>query len=155
MAMVINVIIKTIKINDILYFIMILNLFEYQYNFIFISLWVPKYKKFEWNWKKIFSEEGGGYLIMAMATDACWVGHFCVKPGIFVSNHVFVSNWAFVCRTVLFVSKNCYNSYSTIAFPHDKVKTLYMMWLMRNTCRILSYDRVQGNVSLHLVGSPE
>ena len=53
-----------------------------------------------------FSEEGsGGGLIMGMATDACWVGHFCVILGIFVSNYfhvepgIFVSNRAFLCRT--------------------------------------------------------
>ena len=30
---------------------------------------------------------------MAMSTDAYWVGHFCVEPGIFVLNR------AFLCRT--------------------------------------------------------
>ena len=25
-------------------------------------------------------------LIMAMSTDACWVGHFCVESDFFVSN---------------------------------------------------------------------
>ena len=33
---------------------------------------------------------------MAMSTDACWVGHFCVERGIFVSNQ------AFLCRTMHF-----------------------------------------------------
>ena len=43
---------------------------------------------------------------MAMATGACWVGHFRVEPGIFVSNHVFlcqpsvfVTNRALLCET--------------------------------------------------------
>ena len=35
----------------------------------------------------------GVCLIMAMAADTCWVGHFLVEPGIFVSHHVFL------CRT--------------------------------------------------------
>ena len=34
----------------------------------------------------------------------CRTGHYCVKPGIFVSNH------AFCCRTGLFVSDECYNN---------------------------------------------
>ena len=47
---------------------------------------------------------------MAMATDACWVGHFCVELGIFVSNLYFcVDNRAFFCRTGLFLSNKCYN----------------------------------------------
>ena len=33
---------------------------------------------------------------MAMSTGACWGGHFCVEPGIFVSNR------AFLCRTMHF-----------------------------------------------------
>ena len=37
---------------------------------------------------------------MAMATDAAWVGHFCVDPGILVSNHVFLCRTGhFWCRT--------------------------------------------------------
>ena len=47
---------------------------------------------------------------MAMSTGACWGGHFCVEPGIFVSNR------AFLCRTMhfavepgFFVSNECYN----------------------------------------------
>ena len=32
---------------------------------------------------------GGGGVIMAMSTGACWVGHFCVEPGIFVSNECY------------------------------------------------------------------
>ena len=52
--------------------------------------------------KNDFSEEGGGCLIIAMATDACWVGHFCVEPSFFVLNH------AFLCRTGLFLSNKCY-----------------------------------------------
>ena len=85
---------------------MILNkliLNSYQYNFIFISLLVLKI----WIRLKIkyFSPEGG-CLIMAMSTGACWGGHFCVEPGIFVSNRLFcvepcilLSNRAFLCRT--------------------------------------------------------
>ena len=45
--------------------------------------------------EKYFSQEGGS-LIMAMLTDECWGGHFCVEPGIFVSNR------AFLCRTMHF-----------------------------------------------------
>ena len=48
---------------------------------------------------------------MAMSTGACWGGHFCVEPGIFVSNR------AFLCRTMhfavelgFFVSNKCYNT---------------------------------------------
>ena len=87
--------------------IMILNILisnSYQYNFIFISLLVLKIGK------KYFSPEGG-CLIMAMSTGACWGGHFCVEPGIFVSNR------AFLCRTMhfavepgSFVSNECYNA---------------------------------------------
>ena len=51
---------------------------------------------------------------MAMPTGACWGGHFCVEPGIFVSNR------AFLCRTMhfavepgFFVSNECY-----ISLPH-------------------------------------
>ena len=47
---------------------------------------------------------------MAMSTGACWGGHFCVEPGIFVSNR------AFLCRIMhyavepgFFVSNECYN----------------------------------------------
>ena len=50
---------------------------------------------------------------MAMSTGACWEGHFCVEPGIFVSNR------AFLCRTMhfavepgFFVSNECYNGSS-------------------------------------------
>ena len=53
---------------------------------------------------------GGGCLIIAMSTDACWGGHFCVEPGIFVSNR------AFLCQTMHFavepgfsVKNECYN----------------------------------------------
>ena len=38
---------------------------------------------------------------MAMSTDAFWGEHFCVKLGIFVSN------WAFLCRTGHFCVKPC------------------------------------------------
>ena len=48
---------------------------------------------------------------MAIATGACWGGHFYVEPGFFVSNR------AFLCRTMhyavepgFFVSNECYNS---------------------------------------------
>ena len=48
---------------------------------------------------------------MAMSTDACWGGHFCVKPGIFVSNRAFcvepcilLSNRAFLCRTSVMIA---------------------------------------------------
>ena len=51
---------------------------------------------------------------MAMSTGACWVGHFYVEPGIFVSNR------AFLCRTMhfavepgFFVSNECYNCQHT------------------------------------------
>ena len=47
---------------------------------------------------------------MAMSTGACWGGHFCVESGIFVSNR------AFLCRTMhfavepgFFVSNECYD----------------------------------------------
>ena len=44
---------------------------------------------------------------MAMATGACWGGHFCVEPGIFVSNCVepciLLSNRAFLCRTSVII----------------------------------------------------
>ena len=54
---------------------------------------------------------------MALSTDACWGGHFCVEPGIFVSNR------AFLCRTMhfavepgFFVSNECYNDLSPVWF---------------------------------------
>ena len=44
--------------------------------------------------------------MMAMSTDAGWGRHFCVEPGIFVSNRAFfVSNHAFCCRTRLFLCR--------------------------------------------------
>ena len=66
--------------------------------------------------EKIFlTERAGGCLIIAMSTGACWGGHCCVDPGIFVSNR------AFLCRTMQFavepgflVSDECYNSYNGI-----------------------------------------
>ena len=56
---------------------------------------------------------------MAMSTGACWGGHFCVEPGIFVSNR------AFLCRTMhfavelgFFVSNECYNDqYGSFTIP--------------------------------------
>ena len=86
---------------------MILNLLilnSYQYNFIFISLLVLKIGI------KLEKNISHRSFIMAMSTGACWGGHFCVKPGIFVSKR------AFLCRTMhsavelgLFVSNECYN----------------------------------------------
>ena len=47
---------------------------------------------------------------MAMATDACWVGHFCVEPGIFVSKHVFLCQTGhFSVKPGFFVLNKCYN----------------------------------------------
>ena len=88
------------KNNYILLLITISNIFEYQNGSIFhFSMGFYFWIKLE----KYLSEDGGGCLIMAMATDACGVGHFRVEPGIFVSNHVFcVSNRAVLCRTWLF-----------------------------------------------------
>ena len=50
---------------------------------------------------------------MAMWTDACWVGHFCVEPDIFVSNRAFsvepctlLSNQAFLYRTSVTITNN-------------------------------------------------
>ena len=48
--------------------------------------------------------EGVWSLIMAIATNACWVGHFCIKLGFFVPNHVLC------CQTGLFLSNECYNT---------------------------------------------
>ena len=74
----------------------------------FVYLWVLKNKIFEYNWKSDFSEDGCVCLILAMATDACWVGHCCVEPGVLVSNHVFLClTWHFFCPTRLFVSNRC------------------------------------------------
>ena len=55
---------------------------------------------------KILLKVTNSGLVMAMTTDACWLGHFCVEPVIFVSNHVFL------CRTRQFCYNNiikCYN----------------------------------------------
>ena len=47
---------------------------------------------------------------MAMSTDACWGGHFCVAPGIFVSNRAFLCwNMHFAVEPDFFVSNECYN----------------------------------------------
>ena len=69
--------------------------------------------------KKHFSQEGGGGMFdngnvnwcMLGRAFLCRTGHFCVEPGIFVSNR------AFLCRTMhfavepgIFVSNECYNS---------------------------------------------
>ena len=50
-------------------------------------------------------------LIMAMAADTCWVGHFLVEPGIFVSHHVFLCRtgqfWVepgFLCQTTVIMT---------------------------------------------------
>ena len=84
--------------------ILILN--SYQYNFIFISLLVIK-KKF---WNKIgknkLSQEGG-CLIMAMSTDACWGGHFCVEPG-FLCRAILCQTMHFAVESGFFVSNECY-----------------------------------------------
>ena len=87
--------------------ILILN--SYQYNFIFISLLVLKIGiKLE---KNISHRREGGCLIMAMSTGACWGGHFCVKPGFFVSNRAFLCRTmhsavelGFLCRTSVIIS---------------------------------------------------
>ena len=51
---------------------------------------------------------------MAMSTDACWGGHFCVEQGIFVSNRAFLCQTmhfavesGLLCRTrVIIINKN-------------------------------------------------
>ena len=54
---------------------------------------------------------GGGDLIMVMSTDACWGGHFCVEPDIFVSNRAFfyVEPCILLSNRAFFVSNECYN----------------------------------------------
>ena len=104
----------------------VLMLNSYQYNFIFIYLLVLKIGiKLE---KKYFSPKGGCF-IMAMSTGACWGGHFCVEPGIFVSNR------AFLCRTMhfavepgFFVSNECYNTYP----PSMSIRTTSLFVLSYN-----------------------
>ena len=66
---------------------------------------------------------------MAMSTGACWGGHFCVEPGIFVSNR------AFLCRTMhfavepgFFVSNEWYN----IKWQHRcSIATILSKWHFR------------------------
>ena len=66
-------------------------------------------------WLKLvnkFNKKGRGRMFdRAMSTNACWVGHFCVEPDIYVSNR------AILCRTMhfavepdFFVSNECYNT---------------------------------------------
>ena len=78
-----------------------LYVFEYQYNFIFHffmgsleqNIWIKLGKIFLRKW---------GCLVMAMATDACWVGYF-------VSNHVFLCRTGYFCVELgFFVSNECY-----------------------------------------------
>ena len=100
---------QTEKNSYISNFIMISNIFDHQYNFIF-SLWVLKNKLFEKYWKKLLltgQGGGGGCLIMAMPTDACRARHFCVELGILRRTGLFCA-----VEPGFFVSDECYNSYS-------------------------------------------
>ena len=54
---------------------------------------------------------------MGMSTGACWGGHFCIEPGIYVSNWAFcvepfilLSNRAFLCRTSVINDDNSHLS---------------------------------------------
>ena len=70
------------------------NIFEYQYDFVLISLCVLKNKIFRWNWmEKWFlrrSEGGGGgggaMAIFVLNHVLCRTMYFCVEQGIFVLN---------------------------------------------------------------------
>ena len=85
----------------------------YHINIISFSLlnWFLKTKYWSKIEKKYFSQKGGGGglggggggLIMAKCT-----GHFCVKPGFFMSNH------AFCYQTGVFLSNKCYNISKTM-----------------------------------------
>ena len=92
---------------------MISNIFEYPYNFNFISQRVLKNKIFEHNWKKSLSEEGvfdngnGNWCILGRAF-LCRTGHFCVEPCIFVSIR------AFLCRTMYFLSNMAFLCWTSV-----------------------------------------
>ena len=97
---------QTEKNDHISNFIMMLNIFKYQYNFIFISLWLVKNKNriLEQNRKKISHgggvDIGNGTWCMLVRACLCRTGHFCAEPCISVSNQ------AFLCGTsVLMHSK--------------------------------------------------
>ena len=95
------------KNNYILCFIMTLHIFEYQYNFISVSLWALKNTIFEQKMEKKPPKKGGrmfdngnGKWRMLGRVFFCQTGHFCVKTCILVEKPgIFVSNRAFLCRT--------------------------------------------------------
>ena len=65
--------------------------------------------------KSMSIRSGERCLIMAMSTDACWVGQFCLKTGFLLSNHTFcveqfilLSNQEFPCRTSVIISCSVY-----------------------------------------------
>ena len=93
------------KNNYILCFIMTLHIFEYQYNFIFVSLWALKNTIFEQKMEKKTSKEGGRMFdngngkwrmldrvfFLSNRVFLCQnmhigreTGHFCIEPGFFV-----------------------------------------------------------------------
>ena len=85
-------------------------------------------------WIKYFSQEGGWSLIMAMSTGACWGRHFCVEPGIFVSNRTFL------CRTMhfavepgFFVSNECYNNVYQLSTLTKSEKIKWSKWNISTT----------------------
>ena len=95
------------KNNYISYFIMISNIFEYQYDFIFISRWELKNKIYEWNWKIHFSEKGGwlldngnGNWCMLSREFLCRTGHFLCRTSVTIISkpHLWLYRGAAVCR---------------------------------------------------------
>ena len=73
-----------------------------------------------------------GGLIMAMSTEACWGGHFCVEPGIFVSNR------AFLCRTMHFAVERGF----FVSNEFDNIFYITCAWHFTH-CRILWITRVE------------
>ena len=66
---------------------------------------------------------------MAVSTGACWGGHFCVEPGIFVSNRAFLcGTMHFAVEPGFFVSNECYNTQSTLPRPVSWAATWLHTW---------------------------
>ena len=116
--------------------ILILN--SYQYIIPFSCLyWFLKTKYWNNIGKKYFSQEGGGgCLIMAMSTGACWAGHFCVEPGIFVSNR------AFLCRTSVIINVNSIKGKLSLGITRTRSSVSIMLKIIHRIGSILCRNTI-------------
>ena len=91
---------------------MMLNIFEYQYNFVFHfsmgswkqNIWI-KLEKISLRGRGMFDNGNGNWCMLGRAfvsnrTFLCRTMYFCVEPGIFVSNR------GFLCRTSVIIHYN-------------------------------------------------